>query len=553
MSGFDRITLSFNSSELLDWIIAVVLAILLLIQIWLVVKNQALTAQRKGVRLGLNSLLWLILVGYFLEISWVRKGDNQSLILADSSVPDAYVNRLQDSLKIAETARVSDFKTPVFRTQLADGTVDAVTLVGSDFTPDMLGQLSRQTLSWIPYAPEGQLQQLRWQGIIRQGELQTISGRIQLGEKQVIKARFGNQTLDSLELPVGPNTFRLEFPVFSQGRTAVELVLNQKPLDTIRFFARKPAPISYQFILDSPDFESKTLADWLGKKGYSVELLSTIAKDIRNQVNINRAKAPDVLITSPENAANPLVKKAITQGKPVLFMNVQEPELVAKAINQAVGTTWSVKKISNEATVSLGTGIQGLPYQFRDAGNQFRVKGYPVAVQKTTAKIGLSLVSETFPLKLGGDSLGYDRVWTSILSQLQPVFNDNIHLDAPVFPGIRSAIRFNNLSSRPVAVRIGKESVNLTYSAINGLSAEATYAFGRAGWQPFQDSLALYVSDQQAGYGNQLISRYLRARSVTGTKTGAQPAQPAKIPDWIWLLLILGSLTALWVEPKFSI
>jgi hypothetical protein len=50
--------------------------------------------------------------------------------------------------------------------------------------------------------------------------------------------------------------------------------------------------------------------------------------------------------------------------------------------------------------------------------------GYPVAIQKTATKIGLSLISETFPLKLSGDSAAYERIWTSILTQLQPAFND---------------------------------------------------------------------------------------------------------------------------------
>jgi hypothetical protein len=121
------------------------------------------------------------------------------------------------------------------------------------------------------------------------------------------------------------------------------LVLNQKPLDTLRYFTRNTEPIAYQFMLDSPDFESKTLADWLGKKGYSVQLTSTISKDISNRTTINRAAAPDVIVTDPANAANPIVKKAVAQGKPVLFMNVSDAETASKTINQAVGTAWRVK------------------------------------------------------------------------------------------------------------------------------------------------------------------------------------------------------------------
>lgn len=557
MTVADRILFSFNSSESINWVIAGLLAVLLGIQIWLIVGNNLLSGRRKGVRLVLNLFLWLVLTGYFLDLQWIRSGGNRSVLIADQNVPVGFLNRLKDSLNRAEAVRVDAFKKAVFRNELTSGQVETVTLVGSDFSPDQLGQLSQQTVRWIPNYRENNVQALHWKGMVRNEELQTISGTIQSLEKQFLKARFGRQTLDSLELQPGFNSFQLQFPVFSQGHAAVELVLNETPLDTIRFFVRKPEPVSYQFILDSPDFESKTLADWLGKQGYSVQMRSVLSKEINSTVRINRAESPDVFITDPANASHPVIRKAVAQGKPVLFMNGTDPEADSKVINRALGTHWQVRKISNESAVSLGNGLQALPFQFRETPNQFGVQGYPVAVQKSTAKIGFSLLSETFPLKLSGDSVAYERIWKSILTQLQPEFRNNVRIDAPVFAGLRSPIYLNNILPKTASVRINVDTVQLDSSPINGRSAAVSYVFGRSGWQTFQDSLAIYVQKpgDQTGYGSALVSAYVRARSTVEaeTRTATRPAVPVKVPEWVWFMLFLGCLTALWLEPKFSI
>ena len=557
MSVLNRITVTFNPADFISWLILFLLAVLLVVQVGLVVRNGTLPVRRKWLRGILNVLLWSLLLAYFLQIEWEIKPDSTSVWIADLDVPASAVNQLKDSLKSREVVRVSAFKEASFRSRLTDGMIDTVTLVGTGFSPDVLGQLSRQTVEWIPYAQPDQVQMLRWKAILRKGEMQSVSGRLQASQERVLKLRFGNQTLDSLPVKTGTTAFAFQFPAFSQGRTELTLVLDQKPLDTLRYFSRSSQPIAYQFILDSPDFESRMLADWLGKKGYSVQLTSTISKDISNRLSINRVATPDVIITDPANATNPVVKKAVVQGKPVLFINLSDAETETKTINRALGTSWRLKRLSNETTIPIGSGLQALPFQLTEALNQFPVVGYPVAVQKTTAKIGISLVSETFPLKLSGDSVTYDRTWTAILTPLQPAFTDNIQLDAPVFKGLRSVIHFNNLIRKPAEIRLGNDTVRLDYSAINPLSADVSYGFGRTGWLALQDSLAVYVDQpgEKPVFGNRLVSDYLRARStaVPDTRPDSQRGFPAKIPDWVWILLFLSGLTALWIEPKFSI
>ncbi|WP_138989854.1 hypothetical protein [Larkinella sp. C7] len=557
MSVLNRIAVTFNPADFVSWLILLLLTVLLVVQVGLVVRNDTLPVRRKWIRGALNGLLWSLLLAYFLQIEWEIKPDSKSVWIVDSNVPASAVSQLKDSLKSREVVRVRVFKDASFQSRLTDGMIDTVTLIGTGFSPDVLGQLSRQTVQWIPYVQPDQVQLLRWKAILRKGEIQSVSGRLQSSQERVLKLRYGNQTLDSLSVKTGTTDFNFHFPAFSQGRTELTLVLDQKPLDTLRYFSRPTEPIAYQFILDSPDFESRMLAGWLGKKGYSVQLTSTISKNISSNLSINRSATPDVIITDPANATNPVVKKAVVQGKPVLFINLSDAETDTKTINRALGTGWKLKRLSNEATIPIGSGLQALPFQLTEALNQFPVAGYPVAIQKTSGKIGVSLVSETFPLKLSGDSVTYDRIWTAILTPLQPTFPDNIQLDAPVFKGLRSVIHFNNLTRKPAEIRLGNDTVRLDYSAINPLSAEVSYGFGKAGWLALQDSLAVYVDqpDEKPVFGNRLVSDYLRARSAVAveTKPGSESGFPAKILDWVWILLFLSGLTALWIEPKFSI
>ncbi|RYZ27837.1 MAG: hypothetical protein EOP49_41960, partial [Sphingobacteriales bacterium] len=198
MNLLNRYTVTFNPADFVSWLILLLLAVLLVVQVGLVVRNGALPVRRKWLRGGLNVLLWSFLLAYFLQIEWEIKLDSKSVWIADSNVPASAISQLKDSLKKPEVVRVSAFREVSFRSRLTDGMIDTVTLIGTGFSPDMLGQLSRQTVQWIPYAQPDQVQLLRWKAILRKGEMQSVRGRLQSSQEQVLKLRYGNQTLDSL-------------------------------------------------------------------------------------------------------------------------------------------------------------------------------------------------------------------------------------------------------------------------------------------------------------------------------------------------------------------
>jgi len=231
---------------------------LLIMQVWLLYRgiNASVTPTRRRVRLGLNVLLWCMVMGFMLKPYTFQNSAGRTGLLIGKDVPRTFVNEIADSLKSAEMLSYND---------ISKNGWDTLVLAGQDFgTPlfSLLRRAERQppVLKWIPYNVPDQIHALQWKGILREGEMQTIKGRIISSKKQYLRLRFGKQTLDSLALSPGLNVFRLSFPVFTQGRTLTELVLDNNTLDSVRFFARPQEKLTFRFMLSYPDFESRTLA-----------------------------------------------------------------------------------------------------------------------------------------------------------------------------------------------------------------------------------------------------------------------------------------------------
>ncbi len=549
------IQLNFDRNDPMNWLIALVLVALLIVQVWLVVRNKSLTSNRRWLRLSLNPLLWLVVVAYALKHNWQKTRPETHALLIGDDVPGTFAGRVKDSLRSQDA----------FTARTFTDDYDSVTLVGQDFPTETLTRLSRTTVRWVPYDQPDRLQTVHWKGIVRQGEMQRITGRISSSKPQRLAVRYGRQTLDSVALREGDDAFTLQFSAFARGRTQTELVLNNTTLDTLRFFTRATKPLTIQFLLNNPDFESKTLADWLGKQGHSVTITALLSNGLSSNVTINQprqssVKRPDLIITEPANAANPVVRKAGAEGRAVLFINLTNPAAEVVAVNRALGSRWRVRRTSNQETVLVRNGLTALPYQFVSAPNQFAVPGYPVAIQRTaerqgTGRVGVSLLSETFPLALSGDSTTYHQVWTTALTRLQPVRPDNVRIDAPVFRNDDGNVSINKPTKRLTQIRVGPDTVALTTAPLNEQSIAGRIRFSEVGWQPVADSLAVYVANPTGSTVAQrrLVQRFVQAHAKVSAVSGATDRLVTRrVPNWLWFVLLTVCLTALWVEPKLT-
>lgn len=550
MISFD---FTFNSAYPLHWLVAILLTAFPVIVVGILWKNKILPPRRKWLRVGLNLLLWLILLGYFLQPTWTVATDSRRVLLVGDEVPNAVARQYQDSLGLKER-----FGAQAFLKKKLTVNFDSVTLLGQDFSTNLLAQIGSGVVGWQPYFQENQIKDLEWQGIMRQGEMQHITGVVETAEKQWIKIKYAGATLDSVEISEKQKSFALTFPAFTEGRSSMELFLGKNFVDTLRFFVRPHSVLSYQFILDAPDFESRTLAEWLGRKGNAVTVTTTVSKGIQQSTTINegvdKGALPDVVFTNASNAGNAQVKKVLAAGKSVLFLGLTQPEANLASINRALGTGFSVKRTTTEAATQLAPNLTSAPSKFNEALPQLVTPNYPVAVWKKTGKVGASLLNETFPLKLSGDSVAYAKVWNTILAQVQPPLANTLTVDAPSFKGLTGKISLNSNSQLPDRLQIGQDTAALTASPLNEHSATAEYLFGQAGWTWLCDSVEVFVQDSTSNlFRTRRMNDYIRAQRAarfSSVGSNAKPQRQEKVDDWVWLALFVMSCMALWIEPK---
>ncbi|SEJ64768.1 hypothetical protein SAMN05216327_11510 [Dyadobacter sp. SG02] len=506
---------------------------------------------RMGIRLFLNVLLWSSVVAWILDPYFKSNaGSNTGLLIAEN-VPSPVVRHIRDSLAGAEVIKADE---------VSNRPMDTLVIVGQELDETVLASIRQlrnmPVLHWKPWFKQGRLHDLHWKGILRKGEMQRIEGSIQRSGKKTLQVRYADKTLDSVALNAGDRNFSLAFPTFSEGRTTVTLALDGQTIDTLRYFTQPEQKLTIRFLLDNPDFETRNLATWLGKQGHAVLYGATLSKNIRSELNINRATEPDLIVTGAANAADANVKKALNAGKSMLFMQLNDPAMEIRSINHALGTSFQPVKISNEESVPISPSLRALPFRFEPHSFQMRVPHYPVAMERATGKIAVCLLNETFPMQLSGDSIAYGKVWNEILAYTRPAQKSVIAWEAPVFVNVPVTMHLNNFQGVPWSLTLGQDTILTTVSALNDRSAAATFLPNKSGWLTLHDSLEaeLYVQDYSPLRYAARMQHFIQ--STQKTNPAANPDYDAistrKLPVWAWFTWLMLCLAALWIEPKLG-
>ncbi|MCE7040113.1 hypothetical protein [Dyadobacter sp. CY312] len=553
------IQFSFDWGSVLNQIILAFAVLLLPVQLWLLVfRGKPGFSGRLAVRTGLNLILWMAVLAFILQPFIRREQASGVGLLVGDDVSSSFKEKLTDSLAKAEMLDLSETN-DVENLSV----IDTFLIAGQDFKPGVFQSLltseHRPVLKWIPFYNENKARSLSWKGILRKGEMQVLRGEISSRKDQILSVRYGAQVLDSIKLSTGGNSFKFSFPVFTEGRAAITLNLAGTTLDTIRYFSRPAESLTFRFIQDNPDFESRNLATWLGKNGHSVLYTTTLSKDIQSQQLINKAKDPDIVVTDPGNASHAVVKKAQAAGKSVLFINLTNPVTEISRINMAMGTKLAVRKTSSQETVSVLPGLSALPYQFAESGQYMSVDKYPVAVERMKGSIGVSMLSETFPLMLAGDSVTYQNVWSRIIAAVRPASGDNLEVVSPIYQDVQSELKLNNFSKKPEIMLMGGDTIFLNHSALNASSSVANFRATQVGWLTLSDSLnsEMYIEKASSGLNAARMKDFVRSYTFAQdqsrhsvTDTVVSQGVKKKLPDWAWLVILVFCFTAVWIENK---
>jgi hypothetical protein len=522
---------------MIETLIWLSLIAVLIIQLWGLFRKKTLSKKQLTVKLLLNVLLWVVLLLLVIQPKWKNKENANAILVYSSSSKKEDIAKIQDSLKIGRSISYGQFK------QKWTNFIDRkIHFLGQDAEPELLSNLVGQAVSWTPELKG--IQKIHWDGVLRRGELQTVAGKIITEEPSTLKIQYAQQTLDSVRLQKGFNAFELKFPVVVEGRNEVSLVLGQTEIQKIHFYAKAAPSISVLMLLDYPDFESKALSEWLGIQGYKAQIFTEVAKSTLHQNVVNVAErnfSPHLLITSPSKASDSRVKKAVLESKSVLFMEPSEVISDILKINRSLGTKFSLKRTSTDETVSVGKELTAWPYAFTPQSNQRLISALPIAYQKKTGQVALSLLSETFPLKLSGDSVQYNRIWAETLSPFFPSDTNAVLIEAPIFKDVHT-----HLLSYSDNLFLEQDTLSLSSSMVNANKKLGSYVFRETGWQKLNDSLEVYVEEYNP---KAYLEHWVKGNDSSSIKPGEETRT---LPDWIWFMLIILCLTALWIEPKFN-
>lgn len=523
--------------------IIVLLTSLLAVQMYLLFRQ--LNLKRKPAKVILNLLLWISLVILIFPPTTKNNENLDQIGIKDNTVPTEFISRIKDSLKLKKVVSIGEYEK-----EYADKNLETK-LLGQTFNGEFLSNFSDKKVSFHPYFEEDELQNLNWRAVLHQNETQEIRGAIELGKVSILKLKFGNKTLDSMKLDKGKQQFYLSYPSFSLGKTNVTLYLDEKPISELKYYSRNSPKLRILVLAENPDFETKMLSEWLGKNGHSVEVETAVTKNTQNKTKINESKKGnfDVVFTNPSRANNLACQKTLKEGGGVFVFNVLETDIAE--INKSLGSSFGIQRISAETEVKLSNDLVSLPFKIKENKNQQSLKNWPISI--SNKKTGISLISETFPLLLSGDSITYRKIWGGVLQLLQPIQKNNIEIEAPVLQDLNTEIRFNNFENPQEVFAMKNDSIFSKNSPINENTYIGNYVFRNPGWQILNDSMEVFVNDVSEGYAHfQLTKTVLNSYSKKTNSIKANTNfESSLLPDWLRLLFCIVLFILVWLEAKW--
>ncbi|WP_192350748.1 hypothetical protein [Algoriphagus sp. Y33] len=527
------------------WVFAGAIMVIFGFQLFWTLKSKH-KGWRKAVKVSLNALFAFVLIAYLVQPVWKSDQPAEAVVVHSVSISKDKIRYWKDSLGIKKTVAIADY----------GGQGNPVYLLGPDFTQTDLLKFTAKDVRWIQDVEYGSIRFLEWKGMLRDGEMQAVNGKIETGDSVRITLAQQGETLAETVTDPDTGAFRLRFPAKIVGRNELSLMVNDSLLGSINFFTQAALPVQYHLQFAFPDAEIRTLRQHLINSGEQVNERIDISKSSIISSGNSESDSLQFLIIDPAQLAKKSTRDAFDNGASVLVINLGEAGNDIAAINKAFGTNFKTKRTTTEESRELGEGLTALPYAMENAIAQKSSFDQAFAMQQTgNAKVGVSLLGKTFPLKLAGDSLRYQEIWEEILGVMLPRKSGSVEIPQPTFAGMQVEIRINHEDFQDDFIYIDSDSVFLQPSLVNPFSKTGKFVNLDSGWVSVADSLEFYSYATDAWPS--LRTEKLRAdflRSHTKQETSANSfTSTRKVSDWLWLGMFLMLLTMIWLEPKVLI
>ncbi|ERM82283.1 hypothetical protein P872_19050 [Rhodonellum psychrophilum GCM71 = DSM 17998] len=519
-----------------------VLVVLWGLQLFWFWKSRA-SGKRKAIKSLLSSWLTLVLIAFLLQPNWQTSQSSAPVLIYSNKIPKEKRDFLKDSLKVDKILAKQDYN--------QEG--NPVYLLGQDYGMPFLQSLKGKTIHWIPDIPKGQLSFLEWKGMIRQGEIQQVSGSFFQSDAAKIELQLNGETINAQELGPSQTTFRLEFTGKIPGKNEVELLLGGERLGAIHFFVQEATPKNIVFQFGFPNPEIRFLTQYLAEKGEKVSSTTQVSQSLDVVTATGWQDSTQLVITEVSQLNNRTIKVALEQGASLLIMNLSAPFREIPMINKLLKTDFELESIGTGEQREIQNGLSAFPDRFVSKMGQNDLLEGAFAFQPTgNSKIGISLLEGTFPLLLQGDSIGYNKVWDQILGAMAVDEETNWNIPQPAFSHTLNRISLNQKNGPDEFAVLGQDTVFLQPSLINPLSASGLWQPAESGWISLNDSLDTYSYGLEEWAGLEPIkamSAFLKA-SKSSTPAVATVMEARKIGDWVWLVLIMVAFGLVWLEPR---
>ncbi|WP_439489794.1 hypothetical protein [Algoriphagus sp.] len=498
---------------------------------------------RKTVKISLNALFVLVLITYLVQPVWKSNQPAEAVVVHSASISKEKLRYWKDSLGIKKTETIADYNrhgNPVY-------------LLGTDFTQADLLKFTAKEVRWIADSEYGSISFLEWKGILREGELQIVNGKMETQDSLKIILSQQGEILAETVTDVNSGAFRVRFPAKILGRNEVGLLVNDSLIGNVNFFVQAAEPIQYSLQFAFPDAEVRMLKQHLLNSGEQVNEQIDVSKKSFIRSGGSESDSLQFLIIDPSQLVKKSTQDAVDNGASVLVINLYEAENDIPAINKAFGTNFKTKRITTEESRELEEGLEVLPYVIENTIAQKSSFDQAFAVQQTgNAKVGVSLMGKTFPIKLAGDSLRYQEIWQEILGAMFPQKSGSVEIKQPAFAGMQAEIWINHEEFEEDFIRIDSDSVFLQPSLVNPFSKKGKFVNLDSGWVSVADSLAFYSYDADAWpslRAEKLRADFLKSHAKEEALSNIFPS-PGKVSDWVWFGMFVVILTMIWLEPK---
>lgn len=524
------------------WLFTAAVILILGVQLFWILKAE-LSSYRKAIKIGFNALFSLVLLGYLLQPIWTSSKPEEAVLIHSSTSTKEKVRFWKDSLSVKKSVDVNKYQ--------GDG--NPIYLFGSDFSEAELLKLGNKDFQWISDVEYGSMNFLDWMGILREGELQTVKGRLESTDSLRIVLSQQGEILAETNAKPGIVSFTLEFPAKVLGRNELDLMVNDSLYGSIKFFTRSAKPIQYSLQFAFPDAEIRVLSQYLINSGEKVNEQIDVSK---NSTILSGSSEPDslqFLIIDTDQLTKKTTQEAIEDGTSVLVINLNDVVSDIDEINKVLGTSFKTKRSTTEERREIEVDLEAEPYEFEPVIAQKLLFENGFAMQQVgNAKVGVSLLGKTFPIKLAGDSLHYQAIWKKILGAMIPQESGSVELKQPVFAGMRTELQVNQQEFTEGFISVESDSVFLQPSLVNPFTKSGEFINWDSGWISISDSLEYYTyaaNEWEGVRASKLKADFLKAHSKRDVSSEDFTSQK-KVSDWIWLGLFLLILTFIWLEPK---